>query len=312
MYLYHFADSTSGKGGARRMEWIGQLTQSVVMFAQTIRVTDILDVALVAYLVYRLMLLVSRTSTANVAKAIVILVVALWVSGLLRLYVVNFILGRALELGFLALIVIFQPELRKLLEQLGSNRITTFFAKEESVSELESAITQTVAAYTAFSKDKVGALMVFERKNLLDEIVSTGTSLDCGVDAMLLKNLFWDKAPLHDGAVIVRNGRVVGAGCMLPLTESTTLSRDLGMRHRAGVGASERTDAVVAIVSEETGSISVAVGGLLRQHLAPASLEKLLRAELMPVQEERQEEREKGSFWRGLVKFLKGGSKDEG
>lgn len=308
MYLYHFAARAPGREGGQEMEWIGQLAQSVVMFAQTVRVTDILDVALVAYLVYRLMLLVSRTSTANVAKAIVILVVALWVSGLLRLYVVNFILGRALELGFLALVVIFQPELRKLLEQLGSNRLTTFFTKEESVSELERAITQTVAAYTAFSKDRVGALMVFERKNLLDEIVNTGTPLDCAVDAMLLKNLFWDKAPLHDGAVIVRTGRVVGAGCMLPLTESTSLSRDLGMRHRAGVGASERTDAVVAIVSEETGSISVAIGGMLRQHLAPDSLEKLLRSELMSAEEEKKEER--SPILNGLLKFLKGGAKN--
>ena len=293
------------------MEWIGQLTQSMLVFAQTVRVTDVLDVILVAYLIYRLMLLVSRTSTANVAKAIVLLVVMLWVSGLLRLYVVNFILGRALELGFLALVVIFQPELRKLLEQLGSNTIGTFFTKEESVSELEKAITQTVAAYTAFSKDKVGALIVFERQNLLDEIINTGTPLDCAVDAMLLKNLFWDKAPLHDGAVIVRKGRVIGAGCMLPLTSNNSLSRDLGMRHRAGVGASERTDAVVAIVSEETGSISVAVGGMLKQHLAPASLEKLLRAELLSAQEEGEKDKgEKSPVAAGLLKFLKGGPKD--
>ncbi len=292
------------------MEWIGQLGQSAVMFIQTIRVTDILDIALVAYLIYRVMLLISRTSTANVAKAIVILVVVLWVSDLLHLYVVNFILGRALELGFLALVVIFQPELRKLLEQLGGTRIRSFFTKEESVSALEEAINQTVAAYTAFSKDRVGALMVFERKNFLDEIINTGTHLDCAVEAMLLKNLFWNKAPLHDGAVIVRGGRVVGAGCMLPLTTNNSLSRDLGMRHRAGVGVSERTDAVVAIVSEETGSISLAVGGMLKQHLAPESLEKLLRSELMPVQEEGEAAQEKLSFWGGLLKFLKGGPKD--
>lgn len=291
------------------MEWMNELVQSTGMFIQTIRFTDILDIALVAYLIYRLMLLISRTSTANVAKAIVILMVVLWVSDLLRLNVVNFILGRALELGFLALVVIFQPELRKVLEQLGGTRLKSFFTKEEAVSALEGAINQTVAAYTAFSKDKVGALIVFERKNFLDEIVNTGTSLDCAVDAMLLKNLFWNKAPLHDGAVIVRGGRVVGAGCMLPLTSNNSLSRDLGMRHRAGVGVSERTDAVVAIVSEETGSISLAVGGMLKQHLAPESLEKLLRTELMPVQEE-EEDGEKLTLWSGLLKFVKGGAKD--
>ncbi len=285
-----------------------QLVQNFTTFAQSVRVMDILDVALVAYLIYRLMLLVSRTSTANVAKAIVLLIVVLWVSDVLRLSVVNFILARALELGFLALVVIFQPELRKLLEQLGSNQLKSFFVRDEPAPpEVERAINQTVAAYTALSKDRVGALMVFERKNLLDEIVNTGTPLDCAVDATLLKNLFWNKAPLHDGAVIIRAGRIIGAGCMLPLTSNNSLSRDLGMRHRAGVGVSERTDAVVAIVSEETGSISLAVGGMLKQHLAPESLEKLLRSELLPQQEGAEE---KSSPLSGLLKFKKGGDGD--
>ena len=125
-----------------------------------------------------------------------------------------------------------------------------------------------------------GALMVFERKNMLDDAIKTGTALDCTVNAELLKNIFWNKAPLHDGAVIVRAGRIVGAGCMLPMSGNVNLSRELGMRHRAGIGASEHTDAVVAIVSEETGSISVAVGGMLKRHLAPETLDRLLRNEL--------------------------------
>ena len=144
-----------------------------------------------------------------------------------------------------------------------------FVQPPEAAHDIDSAISQTVEAYTSLSKDKVGALMVFERANLLDEVIKTGTALDCAVSSELLKNLFWNKAPLHDGAVIVRNGRIVGAGCMLPLSGNTNLSRDLGMRHRAGIGMSEHSDAVVAIVSEETGSISVAVGGMLKRHLAP-------------------------------------------
>lgn len=286
------------------MEWLSQAVQELGTLAQVIRFTDILDVAVIAYLVYRLMLLVSRTSTANVAKAILILVVALWVSDLCNLHVVNFILGRALELGFLALVVIFQPELRRLLEQLGSNRLDRFFSREQGGTEIENAIDQTVAAYTALSKDKVGALMVFERKNLLDDAIATGTPLDCSVNAELLKNLFWNKAPLHDGAVIVRGGRVVGAGCMLPLSGNVNLSRDLGMRHRAGIGVTEHTDAVVAIVSEETGSISVAVGGMLKRHLAPETLERLLRNELVPASET---ETGKASLLSGLFKTKKGG-----
>lgn len=289
------------------MEWLAQLMQTWGAFIQTIRFTDILDVAVIAYLVYRLMLFASRSSTANVAKAILVLVVALWVSDVCQLHVVNFILGRALELGFLALVVIFQPELRRLLEQLGSNKLKHLFMREEAATEIKTAIDQTVAAYTALSKDKVGALMVFERKNLLDDAIATGTALDCSVNAELLKNLFWNKAPLHDGAVIVRGGRVVGAGCMLPLSGNVNLSRDLGMRHRAGIGVSERTDAVVAIVSEETGAISVAVGGMLKRHLAPETLERLLRNELIAVEET---DKAKSSFLGGLFKTKKGGDTD--
>ena len=154
---------------------------------------------------------------------------------------------------------------------------------------METAITQTVEAYTSMSKDKVGALMVFERKNLLDDVIKTGTALDCSISSELLKNLFWNKAPLHDGAVIVRDGRIVGAGCMLPLSGNVNLSRDLGMRHRAGIGMSEHSDAVVIIVSEETGSISAAMGGMLKRHLAPETLERLLRNEL--TEEDSGEER---------------------
>lgn len=158
------------------------------------------------------------------------------------------------------------------------------------------------------SKDKVGALMVFERKNLLDDVIKTGTPLDCSVSSELLKNLFWNKAPLHDGAVIVREGRIVGAGCMLPLSGNVNLSRDLGMRHRAGIGMSEHSDAVVVIVSEETGSISAAMGGMLKRHLAPETLERLLRNELLPE----EAEEEKNLNLSGLLSNLISRGKKEG
>jgi len=165
-----------------------------------------------------------------------------------------------------------------------------FTSSKESVAEVETAITETTEAYTSLSKDKVGALMVFERQNLLDDVIKTGTVLDCAVSSELLKNLFWNKAPLHDGAVIVRDGRIVSAGCMLPLSSNANLSRELGMRHRAGIGMSEHSDAVVVIVSEETGSISAAVGGMLKRHLAPETLERLLRNEL--IGENQQEKKQ--------------------
>ena len=175
--------------------------------------------------------------------------------------------------------------------------------------EIETAITQTTEAYADLSRDKVGALMVFERKNLLDDVIKTGTALDCGVSSELLKNIFWNKAPLHDGAVIVREGRIVGAGCMLPLSKNVNLSRDLGMRHRAGIGMSENSDAVVVIVSEETGSISVAIGGMLKRHLKPETLENLLRNELLP-REEDSEDRLKFNLLNLLRSKKNGGEED--
>lgn len=288
------------------MDVLNQVLQNAIGFIRMVELTDLIDIAIVAYLVYRLMLLVRRTSAAQVGKAILLILATLWLADFLQLNVISFILSKTVELGFLALVIVFQPEIRKFLEQLGSSKFAHVFTHEELPSEIESAITQTVAAYTALSKDKVGALMVFERKNLLDDAIRTGTKFDATVSAELLKNIFWDKAPLHDGAVIIRGGRIAGAGCMLPLSGNVNLSRDLGMRHRAGIGVSEHSDAVVAIVSEETGSISVAVGGMLKRHLAPETLERLLQNELMPEEPEKKQ----GGVFSGLFKFKKGANED--
>jgi diadenylate cyclase len=221
-------------------------------------------------------------------KGVILVIAAVVLARVLDLYTVTFILNRVVEWGVLALVILFQPELRRFLERMGNSKLSKMFTAEETPEEMENAIRQTVTAYTSLSKDKTGALIVFERKNRLDDEIKTGTALDCAVSSELLKNIFWNKAPLHDGAVIVRSGRIVGAGCMLPMSGNVNLSRDLGMRHRAGIGISEHSDAVVAIVSEETGSISVAVDGMLKRHLAPETLERLLRNELLT--EEGQEE----------------------
>jgi len=266
------------------MDAVMQVLNTVLRFIQLITLSDILDIAITAFVVYKLISLLRKGRTAQMAKAVVILLVALIGSAVFQLNVINCALGKVLEYGLLAVVIVFQPEIRRLLEQVGSGSLKDMFFRKEAVSEgeLEEAITQTVAAYTSFSKDKVGALMVFERKSPLDDYIKTGTALDAGIQSELLKNLFWNKAPMHDGAVIVRNGRIIGAGCMLPLSSNEKLPRSLGMRHRAGIGMSENSDAVVAIVSEETGSISVAVDGMLKRHLAPETLDRLLRQELMP------------------------------
>jgi len=268
----------------RFLEFLGRVQE----YAKLIGVFDVIDMLLVAFAVYYLLRFIRRGRTGQVAKAIFIILALLFVANVLKLRVVSFILNFAVELGLLSLVIIFQPEIRRFLEQMGSGKIKEVFVTEAPVDELESAIEQTVTAYEAMSKDKVGALIVFERKRILDDVLKTGTALDAGISAELLRNLFWNKAPLHDGAVVVRNGRIVGAGCMLPLSGNTNLSRSLGMRHRAGIGISETSDALVAIVSEETGSISVAINGMLKRHLTPETLERLLRSELMPKQEEKK------------------------
>lgn len=268
------------------MEGILYLLKQLKGMVTPIGISDIIDILIMAFIIYKLIMLVRRTSSGAVAKGVLVFIVALWASSSLGLNTVNFLLGKLVEWGGVALVVIFQPEIRRFLEQMGRTTLGQVFTHAEERNELDSAITQTVEAYTSLSKSKTGALMVFERKNMLEDAIKTGTALDCSVNAELLKNIFWNKAPLHDGAVIVRGGRIVGAGCMLPMSGNVNLSRELGMRHRAGIGASEHTDAVVAIVSEETGSISVAVGGMLKRHLAPETLDRLLRNELMPEKEQ--------------------------
>ena len=265
------------------MDAILAVLEKAGRYLLTIRITDLLDIAIMAYLVYKLLSLVKSTRAANILKGVAIFLAALWLSSVLELRSVNYLLSHMVSVGVLALMILFQPELRQILEQIGSKniRLLRVFAPEQQVSEMEQAIDQTVMACTEMSKSRTGVLIVFERKILLNDMVRSGTTLDASVSSELLKNIFFVKAPMHDGAVIIRRGRILGAGCMLPLSKNVNLSRDLGMRHRAGIGMSENSDAVVVIVSEETGTISVAIGGMLKRHLAPQTLGKLLTNELI-------------------------------
>lgn len=243
--------------------------------------SDVLDVLLVAMAVYAVITFLRRTNSTKVAQGILVLIVAMWLATMARLTVTAFILRQVFEIGFLAVIILFQPEIRRALERMGSYRLFSFLGREFGGQALEKSIMQTVYACEDMSKSRTGALIVFERLNPLNEQLVSGTGIDGEVSSELLKNIFYDKSPLHDGAVIIRDGRLAAAGCMLPLSGNANLSRDLGMRHRAGIGMSERSDAVVVIVSEETGSISVAVDGLLKRHLSADTFEALLRKEMI-------------------------------
>lgn len=251
--------------------------ERTVNFISTIGVADVIDILIVAYLIYQAIKLIRKTNSYNLAKGLIIFVLALWLSALFKLTMINFILRKATELGFIALVVLFQPELRRLLEKLGSR---LFSGTHADPGDIEGVIRNTVLAVAEMARQKTGALIVFERDVKVNDVMATGTEIDAEVSDELLKNLFYNKAPLHDGAVVIRDGRIAGAGCVLPLTKSTNLSKDLGMRHRAGLGLSESSDAIVVIVSEETGAISCAIDGMLKRHLSPNMLEQLLKKEL--------------------------------
>ncbi len=262
--------------------------QQLGMYIQTIGLSDLLDVAIIAVIFYYAIKLVRKSQTGQVFRGVALVVILLWLSDLFNLHVLNFLLNSVVQVGFLALIVVFQPEIRHFLTQVGTGNLRHYLGRQGETNVVENAIVQTVAAYRDMSKKKVGALTVFERNSLLTDCLHTGTALDAAISSELLENIFYPKAPLHDGAVIVREGRIVGAGCVLPLSGNTNISKELGTRHRAGLGVTEHTDAVVVICSEETGSISVATDGMLKRHLSAETLEQLLRNELLTEEENKK------------------------
>ena len=262
-----------------------------VIFEQLgkMRWSDYLDIIAVACLIYWLLPLFRSTGTGRIAKVVVVILVITWLTEFLNLYTLNFILDEFLAVGLIALVVLFQPELRRMLDHLSNVKLKKLLSSEDPNEQMIPVIRQTVQACEEMSKERIGALIVFARDSHMDEYFKTGTMIDAQTSEQLIRNIFFPKAALHDGAMIIRNGRVTAAGCVLPLSESNRLSADLGTRHRAAVGMSEVTDAVVVVVSEETGAISVAVGGMLKRHLAPQTLEKLLRTELCNEQQEQKD-----------------------
>ena len=288
---------------------IATLPGTIGRYLMMLRVRDLLDMAIVGFVFYKILTLMKSTRAASLLKGVLVFLAALMLSYILQMRSITFIMRSLVSWGVLALVILFKPEIRRILEELGSRRFIAFFSRTEAGTAVEQAIDQTVLACTEMSQSRTGALIVFERENLLDDMVRSGTVLDAAVSSELLKNIFFVKAPMHDGAVIVRNGRVLGAGCMLPLSKNVNLSRDLGMRHRAGIGMSENADAVVVIVSEETGSISVAIGGMLKRHLKPETLANILRNELLP--QEADEDKPRFSLANLLRAGTTGGEKDE-
>ena len=270
--------------------------------------SDYLDILVVAFLIYKLLPLLRTPHIMRLARTVIALVLIAWVTNVAKLYTINWILNQFLAIGLLAFVVLFQPELRRMLDHLGNVKLSKFFGMPQPVQEMDAVITQTVRACEAMSREKVGALIVFARDQRLEEYFKTGTSIDAQVSDQLVRNIFFKNSPLHDGAMIIRDGRIAAAGCVLPLSNNENLAPELGTRHRAGVGMSEATDAVVVIVSEENGAISVAAGGMLKRFLKVETLDKLLRQELHTV----DSQEESVNFPAQVLKKLTGKAKEDG
>ena len=238
-------------------------------------IADVLDILIVAFLLYELLMLTKETRASAVLKGLVTLVVASWVSDLLGLTALNWVLLNVVNNGAVVLVILFQPELRKALEQLGRGAIhkTAVAADLEESGHIVNEITSCLLT---LSRRRVGALIVIEQRIGLKDIIETGTSLNSQISAALLENIFEPNTPLHDGAVVIRGPRIMAAACILSLSDGKGISRELGTRHRAALGVTETTDAISLIVSEETGTISVARNGRLTRHLDRAALENLL------------------------------------
>ena len=271
-----------------------QLWRNIVNIVNNFNwLSDTLDIVIVAFFVYFLIRLVRDSRAEQFVRAIILLLVLYGLAILLELTTIQFMLKAVFDNSLLLLIVVFQPEVRRALEQAGHSRrgISRLFTGLGSVDNAaiidrwNKAIRATASALKELQKQKMGALIVMERNTRLGEIVRSGTIMEADPSAALISAVFYNKAPLHDGAMIIRDGRIYAAACILPLTENMQISRELGTRHRAGVGMSENSDAIVVILSEETGMISVAEGGELQRNFTPETLEKTLEDRILWNQE---------------------------
>lgn len=276
-------------------------------WADTIEFSDFLDVAIVSYLIYKIIKLVRDTRAEQLVKGFFLLAVGYFLVDIFKLTTMSYLLKNLLSLGVTALVVVFQPELRRALEQVGRTKIglTMFAPSDEDEDEQErrwrAAILAICESAISLSRQKIGALIVLERETKLGEIIKSGTVIDADASTELITNVFFPNSPLHDGALIIRNGKLYAAGCFLPISDNQSISKTLGTRHRAALGMSENSDAVIIVVSEETGAISVAENGKLIRNYDSAALAERLEKSLFTNKLSELAER-RPSFWKGKSK----------
>ncbi len=241
-----------------------------------ISITDVIDILIVAFVIYKLLEFIRETRAAQLIKGLLVLIVVTFISEIFNFYTINWILKNTMTIGVVALVIIFQPELRRGLEYLGRSKFVPGNFNQIDKDRAKYITSEFVRAVESFSQSRTGALIIIERETALTDIIETGTVVDAEISSEILGNIFYEGAPLHDGAVIIRGDRMRAAGCVLPLTQNKALNKELGTRHRAGIGITENSDAIALIVSEETGIISMAIDGKLSRFLDIKTVEKTL------------------------------------
>ena len=273
-------------------EAISSWWEWMVSIAMNFQFKDAVDIIIVAFLIYGVVKLVRETRAGQLVKGLFLLVILFIISSYFNLVMVSRVLAYFFQFAFVAILIVFQPEIRKALEQVGRNNVGQSIAavvtgrdRSYDRAQIRKAINAVVDGVGILQQLKMGALIVFERKTKLGDIIETGTQINCEPSGQIVGNIFFNKAPLHDGAMIIRDGMIHAAGCILPLTKNTSVSAELGTRHRAALGVSEESDAVVVVVSEETGQISVAVNGVLARRFTRDTLRDVLEGYLIPQEE---------------------------
>ena len=273
-------------------EAIASWWEWMVSIAMNFQFKDAVDIIIVAFLIYGVVKLVRETRAGQLVKGLFLLVVLFIISSYFNLVMVSRVLAYFFQFAFVAILIVFQPEIRKALEQVGRNNVGQSIAavvtgrdRSYDRAQIRKAINAVVDGVGILQQLKMGALIVFESKTKLGDIIETGTQINCEPSGQIVGNIFFNKAPLHDGAMIIRDGMIHAAGCILPLTKNTSVSAELGTRHRAALGVSEESDAVVVVVSEETGQISVAVNGVLACRFTRDTLRDVLEGYLIPQEE---------------------------
>ena len=269
----------------------------------SIKTTDIIDIIVVAYLLYKLLGFIKETRAQQLFRGILLIAVFFLISEIFNLSLLNWLFTRLITVGLIAVVILFQPEIRRGLEQIGRRGVLSRQFRDIGKEEIYATVHRIVDAVDDFSSTHTGALMAIERETMLNDIAETGVIVDAEISVRLLGNLFYEGSPLHDGAVIIRGDRVYAASCVLPLTERQNIGKNLGTRHRAALGLSEVSDAFIIVVSEETGAISVAQNGEFRRFLDLKTLEKMLLDIYIPAGEDRD--------LLSRLRFLKGGNEDE-